>query len=268
MTTKTTFIYSLSDENHNIKYIGKTSCLKRRLNDHICESKKGINTRKNRWILSLLKRNVIPLMEIIDEVPSSEWEFWEIFYISLFKSWGFQLTNNTVGGNGTGSGINNPNYGKKLTEEHKKKCSIKLSGKNNPFYGKKHSDDILKKFYKPILQYNMDGNFLQEWKSIHDAELTLHIHSISSCCNKKLLSSGGFIWRFKISDEHSKKIEILKTYRKSVFQFTSDGVFIKKWNSVSEAKKEYKIWGISNVCNKRKSHITSGGYIWKYDYNE
>jgi hypothetical protein len=72
INNNTTFIYSLSDENHNIRYIGKSFNIKKRLRDHICEAKKGINTRKNRWILSLLNRNIIPLIEIVDEIPSSE----------------------------------------------------------------------------------------------------------------------------------------------------------------------------------------------------
>jgi group I intron endonuclease len=268
MMSNSTFIYSLSDENHNIRYIGKSFNIKKRLRDHICEAKKEINTHKNRWIMSLLKNGVYPVIEIIDEVPSSEWEFWERFYICLFKSWGIQLTNNTEGGNGTGSGINNPNYGRKLTEEHKHKCSLKLRGEKNPFYGKKHSPEILEKFCKPVLQYSNSGDFIKLWSSIKEAESKLKLHSISSCCHKKLLSVGGFIWRFKNDDKYPLKIIVTKSYRKPVFQFTTEGIFIKKWNSVSQAKKEYNIHGISNVCNNRKSYKTSGGYIWRYDYIE
>ena len=267
INNNTTFIYSLSDENHNIRYIGKTSYLRRRVKDHITEAKKGINTRKNRWILSLLKRNVNPLIEIIDEVPSSEWEFWEIFYISLFKSWGFQLTNNTSGGNGTGSGINNPNYGRKLTEDHKHKCSLKLRGKNNPSYGKKPSDETLKKLSKPVLQYSLDGNFIKIWNSIREAESELKIHSISTCCHEKLLSTGGFIWHFS-DDNYPTKINVTKTYKKPVFQYSTDGILIKKWDSVRSAEKGLNIGHISKVCNSRRSYKTSGGYVWKYNYNE
>jgi hypothetical protein len=262
---ETTFIYSLSDKNGNIRYIGKSSNLNRRLKDHITEAKKGINTYKNRWILSLLNKNEIPIIDVIDEVSIFEWEYWEIFYILLFKSWGFNLTNRTVGGNGTGSGINNPNYGKKLTDEHKMKCSLKLRGEKNPFFGKKHSPEIMKKIYKPVLQYSIDGVFLNEWISIKKAEDNLKLHTISSCCHNKLLSVGGFIWRFKENEEYPKKIIVNKTYRKPVLQFTKDNIFIKKWNSVREAEKELKTKHISKVCNKYKSFKTSGGFIWKYE---
>ena len=115
----------------------------------------------------MINQNKKPLIDVVDEVPENQWEFWESFYISLFKSWNFNLTNKTLGG--TGSGVNNPNYGKKLTKEHKKKCSIKLKGENNPFYGKTHSTEILKKFYKPLIQYSINGEFIKEWDSIKDA---------------------------------------------------------------------------------------------------
>ncbi len=36
-------------------------------------------------------------MDIVAEVKYSEWEFWEQHYISLFKSFGFNLTNHLKG---------------------------------------------------------------------------------------------------------------------------------------------------------------------------
>lgn len=264
-SNKLTFIYSLSDENGMVRYIGKTNNLKDRLNEHILESKKGKNTYKNNWVKSMVMENKKPLIDVIDEVPENEWEFWECFYISLFKSWNFNLTNRTLGGNGTGSGVNNPNYGKKLTEEHKNKCSIKLKGENNPFFGKTHSNEVLKKFYKPVLQYSINGDFIKEWCSIKDAENMLKVHSISSCCHNKLLSVGGYVWKFKEQNNYPLNIKIIKHYRKPVFQFTINGEFIKKWDSVSQAEKTLKIKHVSKVCNNYKSHKSSGGFKWCYD---
>ena len=91
---------------------------------------------------------------------------------------------------------------KKLSKEHKEKLSNSLSGNKNPFFGKKHSEKTLNEFRKKILQYDLNGNFIKEWDSIKDAEVNLNIHSISSVCNKKLKSAGGFfglLKRVKIS---------------------------------------------------------------------
>ena len=40
------------------------------------------------------------MLEILDEVPTKDWKFWEQHYISLFKSWGFDLKNKNNGGGG------------------------------------------------------------------------------------------------------------------------------------------------------------------------
>ena len=51
---------------------------------------------------------------------------------------------------------------------------------------------------------------------------------------------------------------------RNILQYTKDGIFIKKWESMSEVERELGIshCNIVNCCNgKRKS---AGGYIWKY----
>lgn len=50
---------------------------------------------------------------------------------------------------------------------------------------------------KPVLQYDINNNLIQEWPSINDAQETLHLYKISECCQFKRKSCGGFIWRYK-----------------------------------------------------------------------
>ena len=64
--TNETYIYSLSNEDDVIRYIGKSNNLKDRLSEHINESKKGVNTRKNRWILPSLNNDKTIKIKIID----------------------------------------------------------------------------------------------------------------------------------------------------------------------------------------------------------
>lgn len=122
-----TFIYTLSDPDTNeIRYVGKSNNPKYRLRKHIELSKQDKNkTHKENWILSLLNKNLKPIIEIIDEVSIDEWEFWEIYWIYQFKTWGFNLTNTTTGG-----GINNGFKGKNHSEETKEKC--RLAGLKSP----------------------------------------------------------------------------------------------------------------------------------------
>ena len=41
------------------------------------------------------------VLEILDEVPTSEWLFWERFWIEQIKQWGFKLENKNNGGGGS-----------------------------------------------------------------------------------------------------------------------------------------------------------------------
>jgi group I intron endonuclease len=127
---KITYIYTLSDPITGlIRYIGKSNNPKRRYTNHLAFKS---NNHKSCWILSLKAKGLKPILEILDEVPEEEWEFWERHYISLFKSWGFKLTNSTEGGDsGNGAkGENHYNFGKSMSEETREKIKqTKLGSK-------------------------------------------------------------------------------------------------------------------------------------------
>lgn len=126
-------IYTLTCPLDNkIKYIGATResvGLKKRLTYHICDRNSRTN-RKNNWIKKLFTLNRRPIIEEIDMIPFDEWEFWESYYINLFRSWNFNLYNIAPGGENPPvlSGKLNPNYGKKLKQETKDKISKRLKG--------------------------------------------------------------------------------------------------------------------------------------------
>jgi hypothetical protein len=102
---KTVGIYILIDPlTNDVKYVGKTINIAKRLNRHISESKKTTKSHKKAWIKSLLKRGLEPIIEVIDEVLEEDWKFWESYWIEQFKCWGFNLTNDTSGGDGVDKG--------------------------------------------------------------------------------------------------------------------------------------------------------------------
>ena len=129
MVNSETYIYTLSNPlNGQIKYVGKTDNIEKRYLSHLSKSKNK-KTYKDCWIYSLLSENINPLIEIIDVVPKSEWQFWEKYWISQLESWGFNLTNSTEGGDG---GM--------VTKEVILKLSVKNKGDKNPMYGKSCRD--------------------------------------------------------------------------------------------------------------------------------
>ena len=60
-------------------------------------------------------------------------------------------------------------------------------------FGKEHPSS------KPIVQYEKDGTFLRYWDSLADASKYLGVgySNISSCCNRRIKSAYGYVWRFK-----------------------------------------------------------------------
>lgn len=120
-----TFIYCIVCPITNTpKYIGKSDNPYMRLYHHCHSSRKS---KVADYVRSLLRKGLFPILEIVDEVDLRTWEFWEQHYISLYRSWGFELKNMTIGGDGRQGGA-------RLSEEHKKKIrmSCRELGKGIP----------------------------------------------------------------------------------------------------------------------------------------
>jgi len=98
------------------------------------------------------------------------------------------------------------NKGNKLSEESKQKISLSKKGHKcykNPNFSKKISKALkgreTKWIYKPILQYDLEGNFIREFISQKQAEdfLKCKKGSISACCNNRQKTAYNYIWKFK-----------------------------------------------------------------------
>lgn len=211
------YIYSLKDPRDNqIKYIGKANNIDTRLYTHTVNCNLVKNTPKIQWIKSLKDKGLKPIIEEIDCVLKSEWQFWEKHYISLYKSWGFNLKNYTLGGDG-----NNCPF---RTEEFKQKVSLKLKGRKACYI---MTDEIKSKisisqketykngrksnitleiaanarevWKKKIIQLDLNNNILAEFNSIKEASTKLNASSgnISSAC-KNGNKAYNYYWKYKI----------------------------------------------------------------------
>lgn len=135
-----TFIYALCDPSTmDIRYVGKSNNPKSRFNCHIKESLDGKHSHKCCWIRTILQKGEKPHLWILDEVDIKDWEFWECFYIDLFKSYGFNLTNIDKGGRGssrisdeTRRKLSISKIGRKLSHKTRSKMSNSQRGKKKP----------------------------------------------------------------------------------------------------------------------------------------
>lgn len=219
------YIYGLVENKKNIlKYVGKTTDIKRRIRRHITERFLH-DSHKDRWIKKLINNNETIDIIILDEVPKSDWQYWEKFYISYYKYIGCELTNSTNGGDQPPS-----TKGRKHTEESKLKMSKTKKGKPIPWLnnGKERTEE-----HKKNLSKSLKGRQ-------------------SPNKNKKF------------DEERCKKLSEASTSKKMVKQMDLQGNTIKIWDSISMAQKTLQIRHISEVCRNLKYYKTSGGYKWEY----
>jgi len=103
--------------------------------------------------------------------------------------------------------------GRRHSEETKKKMSIKAIGRkyskedklkmSKAKLGKKFSPEkkinMKGKRCKPILQYDLKNNLIQEWISFKEIKETLGFFEsgLVNCCKGKQLTSKGYIWKYK-----------------------------------------------------------------------
>lgn len=85
-------IYTLSDPlTTEVVYVGSTIySLEKRLNTHI---HLGGNKKKKQWQDELKAKGLNPIIAEIESVTIEDSDYYENFWIHIFKSWGFKLFN-------------------------------------------------------------------------------------------------------------------------------------------------------------------------------
>lgn len=173
--------------------------------------------------------------------------------------------------------LTNKNYGPLITTQETKNKIGNANRKPKPKgFGKSKC--------KPVLQYDLEGNFIQEWPSGSEIKRILKLKNITGNCNGKYLTCGEFIFRFKDnplpkdyklpingnknnprSEEMILRMKVPRIKnRKPIFQFDILGNFIKEWPSIKEASIKLNIncGGISGCCIG--SNPKAGNFKWKY----
>lgn len=117
---------------------------------------------------------------------------------------------------GFGEKISNALKGRKQSTEHREKNRLaRLNQKRNPeaiekarlkLIGRKHSEEHVEKCKRiisiPIIQYDLNGNFICFWESARAVffELGYPNTHIIKCCKGKLKSAFGYKWKY-LSEE-------------------------------------------------------------------
>ena len=177
------------------------------------------------------------IFKIIEECSVEQLNKREIYWIKFYNSI-YEGLNIELGGKGGPRNI-----------ETKEKIKISSMGKNA----------------KPILQYDVQGNFLKKWPSIICAE-NQYGKGIKEVLAKKIKTAHQYVWRYE--NDPLPSDFILNKYqnnKKKVFQCDLNSNLIKIWDSTRDIEKElnYPNSNISACCLKKQK--TAYGYKWNYE---
>ena len=201
------YIYKITSPTGKI-YIGKTTNINNRKSSYrslLC---------KNQHILynSLIKHGFeTHTFEVVKEglftrEELAKLETYYIIHFGSFVRWNESGMNLTLGGEGWKGGSHTVQTKQKISESKKGKPPTpaqiddyeKRAGRKL-----KKSDEWIRNnaesIKKPIIQYDLDGAFIKEWKSAKDVENELGFNrkNISNNLRGKTNTANGYIWKFK-----------------------------------------------------------------------
>ncbi len=288
-------IYLVTNKINDLKYIGQTiRPLKKRWEEHV--QRAFSSTEKQKYYFQTAIKKYGPenfLIEKIDEADSSEElnlkeEYWIKFY-NTYLGEGYNLT--PGGESGYVRAVCKLSENGELVQEYE---SITAAARDNGLKAVSsiincckgeyltaggvqwcYKEDLIKHIgvkkkekgqtNEKVLQYDLNGNFIREWRSILEAETTLNIaHSkICAVCRGKCKTAGGFVWKYK--DPNRDKIIKEHISKRKVCQYTKDGKLVRVWDTINEAVLsigQKKGGHISDVCKDKRPYC--GGYVWRY----
>lgn len=230
-------------------YIGVTrGHIKKRLSSHISRAKnlkknKLVLSLKDSWLIGAINNGCEINIEELDVVKFSEFSFWEKYYISLFKMFGFKLTNGTDGGAGC--------WPRRISDEEK--------------------EAIRKRKHKPVVEYDKSGVIINRYESLIQAsELTnINYRRLAQSVRGNTKLCDGRMLRFENINIDKKEIDRCfnprnKEKRKPVMQFDLNGNFVSEYKSASHTpfSSPTQKSAIAKAC--RGEYKTKYGFIWTY----
>lgn len=178
------------------------------------------------------------------------------------------------------SGENNPNYGKRLSQEEREAQSKRMSGQNNPMYGKHHSEETKDKLRKSRLGKKMPYEVKDKIREANHKRIITQKtreklkninlgRKISDITRKKISESkkGLYVGENNPNYGNHKMAGKNNPTAKIICQFYLNMKIVNVWNFIKEASKKLNIHPNSiSICCHHETR-TAGGYIWHYLYD-
>lgn len=189
-------VYMIKNVLNDKRYIGSSRNIKQRLRTHLSTLIRNLHHNKhlqnsyNKYGQSSFKMCVLECCEDIRDTIL----FLEQKYLDLNPEY-------------NKAKVAENNSGWRHTEDTKNRMSQSRTGKprlvNKFTYSVPklniNTNKINKNLTVPVIQYDLDGNVIQEYSSISDAARTIQRkrEGIRDCCRGRQISAYGFKWRYK-----------------------------------------------------------------------
>lgn len=263
MENRTVYIYVLIDPfTSHVRYVGKTVNLQLRYNCHVHNREK--KTRKGCWIKSLKNKDALPEMMVIDCINNDDWEFWERHYISLYKSYGYTLTNLTDGGE---VGMKKGTKQSAEAREKRRAYLASVSKEEKQNWAKKANEtkklraDEYKERRK-LRPKRVMGDAQRELLRQKMLNASVEYRAKISAGNKGKKFSEEF--KKKLSEAHKNQAN--DNLMKPVLQLSLNGEYIKEHKGVALAARSVngEKTGNAAISAAIKNNGTAYGYKWRY----
>ena len=273
-------------------YIGQSVNIKHRWQQHRKELKLG--THENKHLQSAYNKYGNPKFEVLLECEKEKLNEYEQYYIHELMTYDKEIGYNKSYGGETCliteafkeehciSILQFDKYGEFVAEYYsfneavrKNKSSydvirdgIKERRKVKGFYfiEKKEyekNSNLAELFnWKPIMQFDLQGNLIAEYFNIDKAlkETNINKVSLKAVLNGNRQSANGYIWRYK--EDYLLNPIVIEEDINPIIQLNLNGEFIAEYKNIKEAteKTGVKRDGIRDCINKKQN--SSSNYIW------
>lgn len=246
-------IYKITNKLNGKVYIGKTT---KTIEERKFEHERKINVRGQVIYQAFRKYGLDSFdWDVIDSANDEDsLNRKEMYWISHYNSYGHDGYNMTIGGEGFAKGELHPNFGKKVSEETRRKMSERLKGENHFRFGKPLSEEHKQKLREAHKNYH----FTDEHKA-----------KISEACKGE---KNGFFGKNHSEEARVKMSEAKKggksKHARAVVKLTLEGMFVERFDSGKEGADsvEGQKNGVYVACKGKRPSYKGFKWVYEEDY--
>ena len=158
-------------------------------------------------------------------------------------------------------------------------CCNNYSGASYGYHwcyeGEFNKNNLKRIKFKPITQYDINGNIINEFNSAYEAVEKLHLNGISSStlilsvCNGKRSYAYGFIWRYR--NDAFDKYEVKQPYVKEKINKYINDTYIETFSNANDAAKSVNTscsGYIRDCCKHLRDNYKGAKWYYQSDISQ